>query len=130
MILFVLFLGWAADEQGGTYTPLALFLLTIGAIFCFAGVALHLDQGIESFLHHRFTAILAVIALVSTLISTGILLYIVRDDPELRLPLLFLVGLGLLQIAHPRALQIPSLLARVIVFCVVSIMTFISPMCD
>jgi hypothetical protein len=128
--LFALFVGWATDVKGGEYSPLALVLLTIGAILLLAAIVLPPSDGVERFLSRRFIQILAGFAIFSTLVSTGIELYLIRADPEIRIPLLFLAAIGLLLACNPRRMRIPLFLAMVILFCAVSVLTFISPMCD
>src|ERR1019366_10101503 len=94
------FLSFAIVVNQGQYSPLSLFLLTIGAILCLVAVTVHLGQGVEGFLRHRFTAILAVIAFISTLISTCILFYLFRNDLEIVSLVLFFAALGILQTAN------------------------------
>ena len=126
MTLCAVFLGLAIVVNQGQYSPLSLFLLTIGAILCVAGVVLHLGQGVEEYLHRRFIAILAVIVFIFTLISTCILLYLTHSDAAIGFLVLFLGGLGLLQTTNLRAMRNPLLMAMVITFCAVSAITFTS----
>jgi hypothetical protein len=87
------------------------------AIPCLAAVALHLGQGVEGFLHRRFTALLTVIAFI----SAYILLHQIRNDPKIAIPVLFLAAMGLLQATNLRGMRIPLLLAMVVAFCTVSV---------
>ena len=113
-------LGLAINVRGGMYAPRALEWLTIAAIVGLAAVALRLGSGAERPLHDWFIPILGVIAFLSAFR----MLQQNRNDNQLIYPMLFFVGMGLLQIVDLRALRIPLLAAMVLAFCAVSAYIF------
>jgi hypothetical protein len=123
MALCTMFLGFAIIVNDGSYDPLALFFLTIAAGFCFGAIALRPGPSFENRLDRRFTLILVVIACI----STCVLLYLARYDPEIPYSVAIIAALGLLQVTNLRATRIPLLLATVVAFCAIAVMTLKSP---
>jgi hypothetical protein len=122
MALAAFCLGIAIDANNGTYSPAALFWLTMGTIVAVGVLLLPLIPRLEIISRDSLRRVLV----IGIIFQAGLLLRETYAGSSVNMGLLLIAVLGAMQAFCSERLRIPILAVMLIAFCIVSVVQFLT----